>query len=661
MQLTSFCRFILVVVIPVFFSAAVTKAQNFAVSKPGVLLPGTATDKAISMAGGDGHFFIAFRQKGTGAIMCSYLGRHYDTATKAAAAVVPGALSDFGPALVHAGKRIYIFWIAKSGALNYASNSSETAFENSEVHSVNFSTPVQFSIGLSAAVVNDKIVVASHTAKKNEMVCTVLTPAADGKVADAVVTALPDVSVGYPAVAAIDNSNARFCWRAANNNIKYADYNLANSQWSSAVVIPKAFTKTSPALYQILAKQNFFYAWSGTKSDTRLNYAAAPENEQPLRTSTLPGYFNTDYPAAICNVDDNNFLLAFTGADNAIYLSSASSYTPTRWMEQLLHPRTSNKTLKDIVIPGAHDAGMSVLTATGGQQAGTINECNTLTQQLNIGQQLNAGIRMFDLRVGTYNGSLFTKHCASDCMADAIGGGYGESVQSICKAIRQFLIKNLQEIVVLSFSHFCEKETTMTALKNSLLQLIGKELVYVADAASIGAVPLSKLAGKVVLSFETEKNDDKYFPNCSIADQSATFINFRRAYAATNDIKKLVATEADFFKQVDAGVAQNDLVRLDWQLTQSASEAPTICNDFQSDKLSPLVNGAMLLANVIKKNKSIIDHSLDGNKYLPITLDKWIEEGTVHKKNRPNILYVDVAGTWITDYCIDLNLSELYR
>ena len=104
-------------------------------------------------------------------------------------------------------------------------------------------------------------------------------------------------------------------------------------------------------------------------------------------------------------------------------------------MQQIIEPLKTSKTLQDIVIPGAHDAGMSVLSGTGGQQAGTINPCNTLTQKMNIEQQLNAGIRMFDLRAGTYQKQLYAKHCASDCMAEAIGGGYGEKLRNVGPSI----------------------------------------------------------------------------------------------------------------------------------------------------------------------------------------------------------------------------------
>jgi hypothetical protein len=64
---------------------------------------------------------------------------------------------------------------------------------------------------------------------------------------------------------------------------------------------------------------------------------------------------------------------------------------------------------------------------------------------------------------------------------------------------------------------------------------------------------------------------------------------------------------------------------------------------------------------MIRKNKSIRDLALYGNKSLPLKLKEWVANGTINKKNKPNILYVDMAGAWITDYCVELNKSAVYN
>lgn len=385
--------------------------------------------------------------------------------------------------------------------------------------------------------------------------------------------------------------------------------------------------------------------------------------ENPIQDADfvlLPQYFRTKYPVQISKKSEDEWQIYFLAENKNVYQATLKEYNTAKWMEQFLRTGTSALTLKDIVLPGSHDAGMSVLTATGGQQKGTINACNTLTQLIGIEQQLQQGIRMFDLRVGAYNKMLYTKHAASDCMEDAIGGGYGERLKTVAVGLKKFLEENKQEVVLISFSHFCEKEAPLGQLQDSLLSWIGPEHIYQNTAVTIADVPLKQLAGKVILSFEIPGWNHPSFPRCDMTDTSSAFINFRRAYASTNEMKKLLQTEFDFFTKLKSGVAKNDLIRLDWQITQSADEASAICNDFQDEKLNPIVNGAILLANMIRKNKSIIDHAKIANQQLPIKINEWITNKTINHKNRPNIIYVDLAGTWATNYCVSLLETPLY-
>lgn len=218
-------------------------------------------------------------------------------------------------------------------------------------------------------------------------------------------------------------------------------------------------------------------------------------------------------------------------------------------MGDLLLPTKGDYTLKDIVIPGAHDAGMYVLTAAGGQQQGTINECNTLTQVTNISDQLNAGIRMFDLRVGIFNREMYIKHCASDCMEDAIGGGYGGRLRDMLFEIKDFIRQNNKEIVLLTFSHFCEKEIGPESLADSIVRYLGKDILFERkEDTPLNKIPLKEMAGKVILSFENYDGKNRCISSGTIADASGAFINFRRMYAVTNDPKKLWQREEFFLK-----------------------------------------------------------------------------------------------------------------
>ena len=114
------------------------------------------------------------------------------------------------------------------------------------------------------------------------------------------------------------------------------------------------------------------------------------------------------------------------------------------------------------------------------------------------------------------------------------------------------------------------------------------------------------------------------------------------------------------------GLPLLQLINVEQKYPQALIICPTrelclqICNDFQDEKVNPLVNGVMMLTGALRRHKSIIDLSLTGNKYLPVTVNDWMGKGIITPANKPNILYVDVAGEWITDYCLLLNQTRLY-
>lgn len=334
----------------------------------------------------------------------------------------------------------------------------------------------------------------------------------------------------------------------------------------------------------------------------------------------------------------------------------------SRWLTEHLMKEKGDYTLKDIVIPGSHDAGMSVLYQTGGSQKSTINECNTLTQSKSIEKQMKEGVRMFDLRPGVLKDTLFLKHSSSDCMDMAVGGGYGERLESVLAAARRFLTENPSEFLILGFSHFCPKEMKIDKLAAEVIRMLGKEHVYLGKGKKIEDLAIKSLCGKALLVFEAEDTGvEGIMSNSMISTGSAGALNFRRSYAATNNLNKLLSAQVIFFKSLNDQVRSNDLVRLDWQLTQSPQEAAMVCNAFESDKNSPVFDGTILVASWLTGAKSILAHARRANKVLPSKFNKWIDDGTVNKVNKPNILYVDDAGSWITKYCIQLNDLPLYK
>ncbi|MFL9485295.1 hypothetical protein ACI6Q2_21110 [Chitinophagaceae bacterium LWZ2-11] len=635
-------------------------AQNISFTTP-LRLPNATTDKSVSLSYFNSGFYIAWKDLGNqNKIHVSFTEKTKQEQEVWKEITLENIVSTASPCLQAVGNKLYLLWISPEGNINYIINENNTGFKTNAVNTFQFTGNTTFNAGIAATAINNQLVLVSHTGK-NTIVYAVINVETNAKSIQAQIITDKKVDA-LPSITALNNSIVRICWkRYKDQAIDYADVDILTQK----LIIQNSKTalqsSATPALAYNIQTQQTAYVFSGPKNAGSKIYYAVEQNSIPVSINIFPSFFATTLQPAICNAGGNNFLMAYTAQDNNIYTSRLTSYDPHTWMQDFLLPQKEDYTLKDIVIPGAHDAGMSVLTAAGGYQSQTINECNTLTQTKNIGLQLNAGIRMFDLRVGVYNKSLYSKHCSSDCMEDAIGGGYGEKLKDALDSIKNFLHHYQKEIVIVTFSHFCEKEIPIKNLADSIFLYLGKDIMYTGYDKPLNNTPLKELAGKIIVLFEGFKSKDKSIDSNTIQHSSNAFINFKRAYAGTNELSKLSGTQEAFFNDMKNGVKANDLIRLDWQLTQSSDEAAMVCNDFQSEKTGLVLDGAMLLTNVLRKHKSIIDLSQTGNKLLPGKVNDWINAGIINKLNKPNILYIDVADTWITDYVISLNSTALYK
>lgn len=108
----------------------------------------------------------------------------------------------------------------------------------------------------------------------------------------------------------------------------------------------------------------------------------------------------------------------------------SNSASPVDWMQQSLGS-LGNRTLRQICMPGSHDAGMS------SYHPGTVgaNWQNTQAQYLDTYQQLMMGSRYFDLRPVISNGQFVSGHY-SDVEGTWLGGN-GQSLSDTINQINQ--------------------------------------------------------------------------------------------------------------------------------------------------------------------------------------------------------------------------------
>lgn len=565
-----------------------------------------------------------------------------------------GALGN--PELIAFNNTTYLFWINHASQLNYATV-QEGKVGNVQAVPLNASTNGTFDI----ETLDDELIFTLTDPSTNNILYSKLKLENEHFTMDALQQVDKKAKTeGYATLLSKGNAMHLIWSTPGKKKINFSEYDSGKEGWAPLKELSGQHSSISPSGFN-LSEEQLLYIWKGFKADQQLYYAYGDKENRTSLPIPLPPYLSTNNNVEIAAFKKGKYLMVYTDLDNKVKICQFTEYNPERWMADVLFPMMENKTLKDIVIPGSHDAGMSVLNGVGGKKSGTINECNTLTQSHNIENQLKQGLRMFDFRVGPYNNQLYLKHSSSDCMDDAIGGGYGEKLSEVLIATKTFIEKNKDEFVIFTFSHFCPRELTPNDLAKFLVENLGSGNILDARNKKLGEIKLKDIKGKVLLMFENIAIDDYPILSNTMIESSDASLNIKRLYAATNNLQKLCDAESAFFNALKSSQRENDWIRLDWQLTQSPEEAATICNDFQKPGSNPLMDGAILLSNVVSKNKSIIDLAKTGNDVLPSKVNEWIKGGVIDEKNKPNIIYVDNAGSWITNFCVELNRTQLYN
>src|SRR5258708_4326471 len=136
-----------------------------------------------------------------------------------------------------------------------------------------------------------------------------------------------------------------------------------------------------------------------------------------------------------------NFVLS------GLFGNFASTNPPSAWM-QANRDIIGGRTLKQICIPGSHDARMSIMNG----ETAFATPGNSLTQNLNIGAQLAAGARYFDIRPVISGGVFKAGHYSYiDKVLQTIGAN-GQYVDDIINEVNAFTAQNA-ELIILKLSH----------------------------------------------------------------------------------------------------------------------------------------------------------------------------------------------------------------
>ncbi|KAF2023112.1 PLC-like phosphodiesterase [Setomelanomma holmii] len=295
-----------------------------------------------------------------------------------------------------------------------------------------------------------------------------------------------------------------------------------------------------------------------------------------------------------------------------------SNDPPVNWM-QSIYSQISCLSLRELTMPGSHDAGMSKLDGGAG---GT--PVNTLTQRLDIAGQLKYGSRYFDIRPVLASGRWKTGHYSFSDLLGAWVGGNGQDMRSIIDQVNAFTA-NKKELVILYMTHGYDTDHWTNEKDAGLTQAQWDELLTgltnptsgiknrltgvggVKDVTLYRLNQLTTNSATVIIVVDENTKSGQKVSTLRFADQGifngAQFPK-SESYSNTNDQEKMANDQLVKMKAQRTTPTSNMSV-LSWTLTQGITT-------------------------------SIIDNAENVNQALPELL--WPATST---NTYPNILYVD--------------------
>lgn len=333
-----------------------------------------------------------------------------------------------------------------------------------------------------------------------------------------------------------------------------------------------------------------------------------------------------------------------------IVVNRPSGYSD--WMHYF-NTETNNaffqKTLSQVCLPGAHDAGMSVLTKSTSMSS----VCNTQTQEHSIGGQLSRGVRYFDLRPAVWSSSeqtIYMGHFSSHLGYEF--GSIGQRLSDVLSEVANFIANdtNGEEVVVLKFSHFVSQDES--GFTNSLLNTFISQLkntlgnyMYTNSNSNInlGGVTLQSIinSGKRVIclltaadtpddgnTFSTSQLNAQINPSqglFSFGDNNSS-ANYRLYddYAKDNDYDDMVSDQVE--KWDDFSRSNNSMFLFSYTLTSTTGGIDNDCVLEMAQSANPALvanlayyknkNNINLTPNILYIDKVSSHHPINGVLYI---------------------------------------------
>lgn len=423
-------------------------------------------------------------------------------------------------------------------------------------------------------------------------------------------------------------------------------YQLQKASAGNAHEMPNSFWQALKDGYDYLTNADVFATLLKVGDVTGTGYNTRVTWEAPK----FIGWGNK--PAVVCNdglsliaqlgaakLNDENSIVGNT-SDLSFYLSRVmdmGDYTDrSNWM----HNNFLSSSLKNMIIPGAHDAGMYTTHNCTGASSDS-----TQTQNKTFAAMLQTGIRYFDIRPSrSLSSTFYCRHSTAGL------GCYGAAISDILTDVKNFL-NDHQEVVILKFSHydFPNGNSDKKDLENQVATALNGLLLSPANKTGrIAAMTLSQILGNsgkgvAIPVFEPYSSTDgsaDYSGLYTYADFDPSHNNATAAdlvvydsYADDDSLNDMRKDQLD--KLHSSSNHGGDLFLFSWTLTQQIYEG----GNLHFDQLTSAIADFAVLAN-----STCTQVLSDQQQTLKITQSKL-----------PNVVYVDFCDDFVTDICVWLN------
>ena len=239
----------------------------------------------------------------------------------------------------------------------------------------------------------------------------------------------------------------------------------------------------------------------------------------------------------------------------------------TDWMRNL----SSDKWLRQIVLPGSHDAGVWGTTQTIVRASALVKAEYTVCQHSDFAKQALAGSRFFDCRVflreipkdqrtGNKKYEQRLGHFAMErqklgklsLSKQPTMGGYGGALEAIVGQALEFVLAHTTEFIVLRFSHTYHPTECVAQIKRVVASKPAYQGAVYVKTGNIATTRIGDLRGKVIMIFDEKFNHHitptegihrfkKYSDGCAKIDGIATCGTFASSLKMSEVHEKTIA------------------------------------------------------------------------------------------------------------------------